>query len=77
MATLGGEERAAFLCFNDWVGYHEEPIVVVGETPKRYRIRADKLIRLAGRNRFLPRGKMTLVPRTAVRFPDRPRGKGP
>ena len=46
----------------------EQPIVVVGETPKKYRIRADQRTRLAGRSRWLEPGQTTLVPRTAVRI---------
>lgn len=71
------EERAALLCFNDWAGYAEIPVFVVGETPERYRIRADRTIRLAGRARSLLVGQTALVPRMAVRFPGRKRGQAP
>ena len=68
-------ERRAELCFNDWAGFYTKPIVVLGETPKRYRITTPPdvdRIRLAGRNRYLHRGQTALVPKTAVRFPEEP-----
>lgn len=63
----------AFLCFDDWAGYHEEPVRIVGETRTRYRIQTDKdVIRLAGRYRYLRRGETALVPKRAVRIPAKP-----
>jgi RNA polymerase subunit RPABC4/transcription elongation factor Spt4 len=57
------------LCFNDWAGFRRVRVLVVGETPKRYRIEALQRMRLAGRNRCLDKGERALVPRTAVRRP--------
>ena len=65
-------KRDGFLCFNDWAGYREEPVRVVGETPTRYRIEADKTILLAGRDRYLMPGRTVLVPKKAVIFKDKP-----
>lgn len=56
------------LGLDGWAGYTEQPVLVVGETPRRYRIRAIAITRLAGRGRYLEAGEETLVPKTAVRF---------
>jgi hypothetical protein len=68
------EPRPAFLCFNDWAGVRQVPVEVVGETPKRWRIRAPgpDSVRLAGRRRCLKPGKTALVPKTAVQFSAHP-----
>lgn len=50
-----------------WHGATATPVITVGETPHRYRIRAITRTRLPGRNRWLEPGQETLVPRTAVR----------
>lgn len=42
-------------------------VVIVGETPKRFRIKAITRTRLPGRGRYLEIGTEALVPRTAVR----------
>lgn len=66
MAT---NERPAMIVLNSWAGLFEQRgATVVGETPTRYRIRADKPegLRLAGRNRYLAIGKTALVPKHAV-----------
>lgn len=55
------------LCCNSWAGYSEHPVELVGETPKRYRIRAINRTKLGGRCRWLARGEIALVPKRAVR----------
>lgn len=50
-----------------WHGLTWTPVLVVGETPRRWRIRALERTRLAGRRRYLPAGAEALVPRGAVR----------
>lgn len=67
------DERKALLLTDDWAGRHETPVLVVGETPKRYRIRAaDHFgVKLGGRQRWLRSGT-TLVPKTAIRFTEEP-----
>jgi hypothetical protein len=51
-----------------WGGFSTRTKVeVVGETPKRYRIRALTKTRLAGRMRYLEPGATVLVPKHAVR----------
>ena len=48
-------------------GYHETPVLVVGETPKQCRIEAIERMRLAGRMRLLNPGERALVPRYAIK----------
>jgi hypothetical protein len=51
-----------------WRGiYHDTPVLVVGETPKGYRIEVLKRMRLVGRRRWLNPGERTLVPRSAIK----------
>ena len=57
----------ARLALNGWEGITLTEIEVIGETPKKYRIRAISDMRLAGRNRKLKAGEITLVPKYAVR----------
>ncbi len=64
------ERRRAEFCFDERAGFHAVPVIVIGETPTRYRIEAIRPMRLAGRNRSLAAGETALVPRTAVRFLD-------
>ena len=61
-------KKRAYLCFDDRAGRREEPVEIIGESPKRYRIVAARRIRLAGRGRWLEIGKDALVPKSAVRF---------
>ena len=62
--------RTAVLCLQDWAGYTEQPVVVVGETPKRYRVMpsGSAMVKLGGRARWLRPGKTALVPKRAVRM---------
>jgi len=55
------------LCLNGMSGYHEMPVLVVGETPKQYRIEAIERMRLAGRMRWLNPGERAPVPRYAIK----------
>lgn len=64
-------DRKAELLTLGYGGVYTTPVVVVGETAQRYRIRADEVdVKLAGRNRWLRVGGTALVPKTAVRFVD-------
>ena len=63
----------AYIFLDGWGGASKQKVELVGETPKKYRIRAIELTKLAGRSRWLPPGQETLVPKTAVvveRTPD-------
>lgn len=54
------------LWLNGWHGLTGQEVEVLGETPKRIRIRALEETRLAGRNRVLYPGETALVPKYAV-----------
>jgi hypothetical protein len=61
--------RAAYLCLDGWAGRSEQAVMVVGETPKRYRIRAVMDgTRMQGNWRQLKAGQEALVPKRAIRF---------
>ncbi len=65
------EARPAVLCLNSWAGYSEQSVLVVSETPQRYRIEAGATrVKLGGRQRWLDVGQRTLVPKSAVRMLD-------
>ena len=67
MSAVVQVERPAVVCLDGWSGRVERPVTVVGETPKRYRIRADDgIVKLPGR--WLHIGQSTLVPKSAIRF---------
>ena len=63
-------ETRAWLLMDGWAGRTAAPVVVVGETPSRYRIRGvgTRPVRLAGHLRFVMPGDTALVPRYAVHF---------
>ncbi|NLE94386.1 MAG: hypothetical protein GX600_01705 [Dehalococcoidia bacterium] len=50
-----------------WAGRTSAPVEVVGETPKRYRVRLLQDTRLPGRYRRGAKGDVVLVPRYAVK----------
>jgi hypothetical protein len=60
--------RTAYLCTDGWAGIGAQEVVVIGETPKKYRIQAVKRTKIAGYNRWLEIGQTSLVPKYAVRF---------
>lgn len=60
--------RAAYLFTQGWAGRRKQAVVVVGETPKRYRIRGHVRVRLAGPQRWLEPGFTALVPKPSIRF---------
>lgn len=60
------EERKAVVCVYGWMGYREFPVVIVGETPKRYRVRFEDDIRM--RSSFKRKGTVGLVPKNAVKL---------
>lgn len=70
-------ERPAWLHLDGWAGHTRQPVIVVGETPTRYRIRVEQVTRLGGFMRNLHPGERALVPRRAITFPpDRPLAEG-
>lgn len=66
--TPSGEPRQAYIQLDGWGGRTETAVLVIGETPKRYRIKAVMRTKLAGRDRYLNAGDTTLVPKRAVTF---------
>lgn len=60
--------QKAFLCMDDWSGFHKEPVEIIGETPKRYRVKLLSNCKLPGRNRSGNIGDVILVPKHAVSF---------
>lgn len=62
------QEQRAVICLSGWQGRTETPVLVVGETPKRYRIKAVERTKLAGRDRWIEKDDTALVPKHAVRF---------
>ena len=56
----------AVVCINGWAGRIESPCYVIGETPKKYRIKADQDIELPRKTLFA--GESALVPKSAVRL---------
>ena len=73
---MNEHNEAALLCFNDYAGYREYPIRIIGETRDRWRITTDKPLKLAGRNRWLEAGESTLVPKSAVKLNRAALGEG-
>lgn len=66
---MTNNHRQAVLMTDGWAGYMEQPIIVISETPKRYRIIAkDKPVRLAGRQGYVSGDSSVLVPKYAVKF---------
>ena len=69
---LTGEKEAvaAWLWLDGWEGVTRTPVLVVGETPRRYRIRpaGTRAVKLAGRQRWLVPDSTTLVPKHAISF---------
>jgi hypothetical protein len=63
MADTPSYPWRGLLCLNGLSDDHEAPVLVVGETPKQYRIVAIERMRLAGRMRWLNPGRRALVPR--------------
>lgn len=60
----------ASLLLDSWAGRREVPIEVLGETPKRYRVRllSDAMLPRRG---HIQAGEIVLVPKHAVSFPQK------
>lgn len=65
------QAQAAVLVLNTYAGRREHPIEVVGETPKKYRVKIldEKSFPLPGKKTANP-GEVVLVPKDAVTFPN-------
>lgn len=66
---MADERRTGYLVLaHPWAGAQSRTLVeIVGETPRRFRIRAIERTRLAGRLRYIDAGQEALVPKHAVR----------
>jgi hypothetical protein len=58
---------ATYIATQGWSGLDYIPVDVVGETPKRFRVKLLKDCRLPGRYRNGKKGQLILVPKTALR----------
>jgi len=56
-----------FIATQGWEGLNYIPVEVVGETPKKVRVKLLRDCRLPGRNRSGKKGQVVLVPKTALR----------
>ncbi len=61
--------KRVILRLQGWAGLTEQWVLLVGETPKRYRIRAIETTKLAGRRHWLAAGEEALVPHHAIWVP--------
>lgn len=68
MTTRDTPSREGYIQLDGWGGRTESRVLVIGETPKRYRIQAIARTKLAGRDRYLNAGGTALVPKRAVSF---------
>jgi hypothetical protein len=59
---------AALLLLDGYAGASLQRVLVIGETPQRWRIRAVERTKLAGRGRWLEPGGEALVPKHAIRL---------
>ena len=59
---------SGFLGTVGWHGIALTEVRVIGETPTKFRIKAIKPTKLGGRNRWLNKDDVILVPKTAVRI---------
>lgn len=55
----------SYIALDGWAGRTRVPCEVVGETPKRYRVRLLESARMPSR-RYVTRGEIILVPKSAV-----------
>ncbi len=61
-------EQAALLCLQSWAGFTKHAVTIVGETPKRFRVRIDEdMVRLPSK-RTGRRGDVFFVPKHAVKL---------
>lgn len=63
-----GTAKLGYLYTNSYAGTLKAQVEIIGETPKRYRIRALSRTRLAGKCRWIYRGETALVPKDAVQI---------
>lgn len=57
-----------FILLESYAGLTKHRVEIIGETPKKYRVRALQETRLAGRGRYILTGDETLVPKHAIQL---------
>lgn len=57
------------LLIDSWAGRSRHPVEIVGETPKKYRVKLLEKARLPGKR--CESGDIVLVPKTAVKLVDK------
>lgn len=62
------EPKTAHIWLDGWAGRCSYPVLVVGETPKRYRVQLTMHQPLPGRARVGNVGDVVLVPKYSVTF---------
>jgi hypothetical protein len=60
------QEWPAEFHLDGWHGRTKTPCIVIGETPKRYRVKLVERCKLAGRCRWGYAGEIVLMPKYAV-----------
>lgn len=55
-------EQPGYILIDSWAGRHAVSATLIGETPKRYRIRLEEDARLPG-GRNMKAGDVTLIPK--------------
>lgn len=63
------QQTQAFLVLDSWAGRSYHPVEILGETPKKYRVRilSPDGVRLP-RYRYAALGDVVLVPKTAITY---------
>jgi hypothetical protein len=65
---LTDNAKQGYIVTQSYAGRSEQAVLVIGETPKRYRIKAVMRTRMPGRYRWLEAGETALVPKRALSF---------
>jgi hypothetical protein len=65
-APAAQNPRTGRVHLQSWAGHSSHPVIILAETPKRFRVQYIEPARLP--TRFRPRGAIQLVPKHAVSF---------
>ncbi len=60
-------DTRTYIEIDGWTGRQKYSVVVVGETPKKYRVKLLVDTKLPGRNRWGNAGEVILVPKSVVK----------
>ena len=61
----------AYYLLNGWYGQSKHPVKIVGEPPQKYHCQLLEEGPLGGRNRWGKAGEIVLIPKSAVRKPNK------